>query len=38
MERSIDIQKELWRKEVRPDFTEFVSILTHEAIEVYLFV
>jgi len=38
MESSIEIQKELWRKEVRPDFTEFVSVLTHEPIGVYLFV
>jgi hypothetical protein len=37
MESSTEIQKELWRKEVRPDFTEFVSILTHEPVGVYLF-
>jgi hypothetical protein len=37
MESSIEVQKELWRKEVRPDFTEFVSILTYEPTEVYLF-
>jgi len=38
MESSIEIQKELWRKEVRPDFTEFVSILIHKPRGVYLFV
>jgi hypothetical protein len=34
MDSSNEIQKELWRKEVRPDFNEFVSVLTHEPVRV----
>jgi hypothetical protein len=37
IESSIEIQKEFWTKEVKRDFTEFVSILTYEPIGVYLF-
>jgi hypothetical protein len=32
MESSTEIMKELWRNEVKPDFTQFVSILMHELV------